>query len=150
MYVSIHYRPEALKVGGPRRLELPQVRLAGIQLDNQLLVDHRLHFLTRRDARDFTAQGVAVGDEPIGDGSDLGKLQVAQGKLPGLRFVFHRDLVAGLNVVGGDIDVLAVHLDVAMGNELAGGAAGIRKTETEDDVVQSSFQKLEKSLAGNA
>ena len=50
------------------------ISLPGIQLDDQLLVDHRLHFLAGGDAGDFAAQRIAIGDEPIGDGSDLGEL----------------------------------------------------------------------------
>src|SRR5204863_9555114 len=49
-----------------------------------------------------------------------------------------------------DVDVLAVDLDVAVGNELARAAAGIREAETEDDVIEPRFQKLKQRFAGHS
>ena len=43
--------------------------LARIQLDDQLLVDHRLHFVARRDARDLAAERVAIRDSQSGTGA---------------------------------------------------------------------------------
>src|SRR3954468_3064591 len=97
---------------GPRSQQLP---LAGVQFDDQLFVDHRLHFVACRDPGYFSAQRVAVGNEPIGYGRDLGELEIAESKLAGFRFVFDHDFVAGFAGIRSDVHVPAVHLDVAVG-----------------------------------
>ncbi len=46
-------------------------QLPGVQLDDQLFVNDRLHFFPRRDSRDFTAQAIAIDCQPVGNGSDM-------------------------------------------------------------------------------
>jgi hypothetical protein len=43
-------------VGGHR----PPLQLAGVQLDDQLFVDHRLDFFARRNAGHFAFESVAI------------------------------------------------------------------------------------------
>jgi hypothetical protein len=54
----------------------------------QLFVDHRLHLFPVGNTRELAAQRVAVGDPTVGDGSDLGKLQIAQRELARLGLSF--------------------------------------------------------------
>src|SRR5437879_5915689 len=77
--------------------------LARIQLDDQLLVDHRLHLFARGDVSDFAFERVAVDRQPIRHGHDLGQVEVAHDELTRFGLVFDRDLVAGFDVVGSDI-----------------------------------------------
>ena len=55
-----------------------------------------------------------------------------------------------LHVEGGDVDLAAIDLHVAVGNHLAGGAAGVGEAEAVDDVVEAGLEKLEEDLAGDA
>jgi len=114
--------------------------LARIQLDNQLLVDHRLDLFPRRNAGYFAFESIAIDRQPIGHWNDLGQLEIAQGQLSRLRFVFHRNFIASFHVVGRNIDCPAVYQDVPMGNELARAAAGIGQAQTEDDVVETGLE----------
>ena len=125
-------------------------RLPRIQLDDQLFVDDGLHFLAGGNVGDFAFERVAIDGQPVGDGDDLGQVEVADDELTRFWFVFDRDLVTGLNVVGRDVDGAAVHDHVPVGHELSRGAAGIGKAEPENDVVDPRFEKLEQRLAGHA
>jgi hypothetical protein len=69
------------------RLILPQ--LARIQLDDQLLVDHRLNLFPRGDTRYFAFEGIAIDRQPVGNRYDLGQFQIPQRQLSRLRFVFY-------------------------------------------------------------
>ena len=48
--------------------------------------------------------------------------------------------VAGLDLVGGDVDALAVHGDVTVTDGLAGLLAGAGEAKTEDDVVKAALE----------
>ena len=50
-----------------------------------------------------------------------------------------------LRVVAGDVDAAAVHVDVAVIDHLAGGAAGIAETEAENDVVEAGLEELQQA-----
>ena len=71
------------------------IRLARVQLDDQLFVDDRLHFFSRRNVGDFAFERVAIGGQPIRHWSNLGQLKVAEDELARFWFVFDRDFVAG-------------------------------------------------------
>src|SRR5438552_4199193 len=80
-------------------------RLARVQLDDQLLVDDRLHFFARRDMRDFSFERVAIDGQPIWHRHDLGKIEIAQCELPRFWFIFDRDLVCRLLLEKKNVDV---------------------------------------------
>src|SRR4051794_35294544 len=73
-------------------------RLTRVQLDDQLLIDDRLHLFARRNMSDLSGQGVAIHRQPIGNWSDLRQFHVALGKLARFRPVLNRDLIAGLHI----------------------------------------------------
>jgi len=115
-------------------------RLARIQLDYQLFVYDRLHLFPRRDARDFAAERVAIGCQPVGHGNNLRKIKISQHQLAGFRFVFNRDLVACLHVVGSDIHGSPVHEHMAVRHKLARSAAGISKAKPVNDIIDTRLQ----------
>ena len=100
--------------------------------------------------RDFTAQRIAIDGQPIGHGSDLGQLKIAEDQLTRLWLVFNGDLIARLHVIGSNINAAPVHEDVPMRNELAGGTARICQAQPENHIVDPRLKKLEKCLASDA
>ena len=60
------------------------------------------------------------------------------------------DDVALADLVGGDVDLLAVHLDVAVADELAGLGAGGGEAEGVDHVVEPELELAEQVLTGDA
>src|ERR1700741_345715 len=76
--------------------------LSRIQLDDELLVHHRLHLLARGNAGDFAFKGVPIDREPIGNGRDLGEIEIAQDQLTRFGSILDRDFITGFDVVGSD------------------------------------------------
>jgi hypothetical protein len=60
------------------------------------------------------------------------------------------DDVVGGDLVGGDVDLLAVHLEVAVGHQLAGVATGPGEAGAVHDVVETALQQLEQVVTGLA
>ena len=58
---------------GRAPLQLPR-----IQLDDQLLVDHRLNLFPRRNAGYFAFERIAINRQPIGNWNDLSQFEIAQ------------------------------------------------------------------------
>jgi hypothetical protein len=52
-------------------LQCAPLQLAGVQLDDQLFVDHRLNFFTRGNAGDFAFESIAINRQPVGNRDDL-------------------------------------------------------------------------------
>ena len=100
-------------------------------------------------ARPCQLERIAIDGQPIRNRRDLRQFHIALGELARFRFVLDRDFVARLHVEGGDVDVPAIHLHVAVRNQLASGAAGVRETESENDVVEPRFEKLEQRFTGD-
>ena len=123
--------------------------LSGVKLNNELLIDDRLHFITRRNPRNFTFESIAVDRQPIGHGRDLGEIEVAQHKLTGLRSILDCNFVTGFHVVGSYIHSMAIHQDVTVRNKLASGASRIGQPKTIHDVVDPRFQELKKRLTSD-
>ena len=78
------------------------------------------------------------------------ELEVAQGELPRFRPVFNHDLVAGFDVVGGDVDVASVDLDVAVGNERARAAASVREAAPKYNVIGAGLEEREGGAGADA
>ena len=90
-----------------------------------------------------------VGVDVVGHVA-LGQLRGLEhgGELAGL--VAYRDDVALLHAVGGDVHPRAVHRDVAVVHELAGGEDGRHELRTVDDRVEAALQQPDQVLAGVA
>jgi hypothetical protein len=52
-------------------LQRPPLQLTGVQLDDQLFVDHRLDFLARGNAGDFAFESIAINRQPVGNRDNL-------------------------------------------------------------------------------
>ena len=87
--------------------------------------------------------------QPIRHRGDLRQFEILRGEAAGLRLVLDRDGVARLHVEGGDVHLAAIHLHVAVRDELAGAAAGIREAEAIDDVVETGLEQLQEDFAGD-
>src|SRR5690606_18060211 len=62
----------------------------------------------------------------------------------------HFDLVADLDLVGRDVDALAVDEDVAVGHELTGSEDGGDELGAVDDRVQTRLEQTDQDFAGVA
>src|SRR4051812_29713341 len=90
--------------------------LSRVQLDNQLLINDRLHLFPRRNPTDFAFETVAINRHPVRHGHNLSQLQITGSELPRFWFVLNRDFVTGLHVIRSNIHGAAVDLHVTVGN----------------------------------
>ena len=58
----------------------------------------------------------------------------------------HFDLVAGLHVVAGDVDLVPVDANVAVVDELAGGEGGGHELGAVDDRVEAALEQADQVL----
>src|SRR6185437_1048523 len=66
------------------------------------------------------------------------------------RTLADRDLIADLALEARDVDLAAVHLHVAVANELASLAARNREAEAVANVVETGLELLQQQFAGDA
>ena len=122
---------------------------AGVELNDELLVDVLLHLVARGQTVGDGLEGLGVHGEPAGDVADPVFLEAAGGELARGRGVLDLDLVAGQHGVARDVDLVAVDADVAVVDELAGRGAALREAEEIDGAVEARLQELEEALAGD-
>src|SRR5215207_10167474 len=125
-------------------------RLLRVELDDQLFLDRGVDDLPRRDAVHEHAQLAADDLEPRGHGAlagaGLGDLE----RQHRARLLRDLDDVVLADPVGRDVDLAAVHPDVAVAHELARHVAGLGEAGPVDHVVQPRLQDLEEDLTGLA
>src|SRR5215475_15826424 len=65
-------------------------------------------------------------------------------------FLFDANLVPGCNLIGRDVDLLAVHDNVAVPYKLSCLSVTGGESQTDEDVVQTPFQLCQQVLTGDA
>src|SRR6185503_17812360 len=123
--------------------------LAGIKFNNGLDVGDGVDFVLGRNAHHDALEGVLVHRQPVGHGAAGGAFEILRRNLTRTRVVLHFDGVVHFDRVGGDADLSAVHLNVAMPDQLAGGGAGVSDAKVVDDIVEARLENLKHLLAGH-
>ena len=118
--------------------------LLGVQLDDEVFLNVEVDIAALRQLGDNTLQAAGFAAQP-GRQSNNSSISAGQlGKLFNLAAAFNNvDHVAGLHLVRGDVNALAINGEVVVRNELTGIAAGGSVAQTEDHVVQTALQQLE-------
>src|SRR3954451_24981713 len=126
------------------------VSLLRVVLDDQLLLDRDVDLGPDRQLVDEDPHPRRDGLEPcrndalaVGLAGDDERRHL-QGLLP------HVDDVVGGDLEGRDVDLLAVHLEVAVRHELARVTAGAGEPGPVDHVVEAALQQLEQVVTGLA
>src|SRR5690606_16497905 len=103
-----------------------------------------------RDTQDTGAQSLPVHFQPIRRRSMRRGIACAEnrGIVPAL--LSHLNHIVWLYLKGRDIDLAAIHLDVAVPHDLARLGAARAKAHPVDDVVQPALQHIEHRLARDA
>src|SRR5688500_2572222 len=121
-----------------------------VELDDQVLVDVRENLVAVRQRLERAAEFLVVDVDPVGP-ADLGRdRERGPDARLRLRFLAHRDHVAGGALVRRDVHRLAVHLDRLVRDELAGLGAGRREAHAVNDVVEASLEEAQQVLAGGS
>src|SRR5690606_34541813 len=125
--------------------------LLRVQLDDQRFVDVGGQVGTVRHGLEHAGELLGVDLDPRGREVHLRghRQRLLHAKLL-LRLLGQRDRVARLDLVGRQVDQLAVHGHAAVADQLARGRAGDGEAHAVDDVVQAGLQHLQEVLAGVA
>lgn len=121
-----------------------------IELDDELLVDDRCDFFSRRDAGYCSGELVFVDRKPIGHRNDGGEFHILRGEAAAALFLLNSDGITGQARATGNRATASVHFDVSVANHLACSVAAVRETEAIDDAVEACFEKLKEDFARNA
>src|SRR5690606_17017766 len=121
--------------------------LLRVQLDDQRFVDVGGQVAAVRDRLEHAAELLLVDFDPrrgqvhgLRDGQRLLHAELL------LRLLRQRDRVAGLDLVGRQVDRLAVDRDAAVRDQLAGRGTGHREAHPVDHVVQARLKELQQVL----
>src|SRR6185295_15135306 len=125
-------------------------QLPRVVLDHELLVEIERHLVAAGRGDDGAGELAGV------DGQPLRRLMILERllrDLEGLAFATRLadlELVARLELVRRDVRGDAVHGEVAMVDELAGGGARRREARPVDDVVEAQLERAQEVLSGDA
>src|SRR5215471_10841198 len=120
---------------------------AGVELDDEVLFDTLLHLVSLRQCEHLARLLLLVERQPGRNGAYSGRLEREgdDGAVP----MPHPDLVAGLQLVGGDVDDPAVHVEVSVGDELTGLPPRGGEPQPVDDIVETQLEVAEEVEAGD-
>src|SRR5579872_48551 len=124
--------------------------LLAIKFDNQLFVDRHLNFVALGQRNDAPGIIVAIDLQPGGRVAVAGCFfcRLKNGQLTaGLADC---NLVTGIHRKRRDIDLFPVHMNMAVTHQLPRLATGNSEAHTEDDVVETALELLQKDFTGNA
>src|SRR5689334_14551413 len=128
--------------------EIPSLFLLRIQLDDELLLHGRVDLAALGLLQDLAGQAVVVGLEPRRNGGhEIGRVA---DRLRGRRVRRDGDDVVGANLVARDVHATAVHVEVAVTDELSRLRARGGEPEPVDDVVEPGLEHPQELLAGDA
>src|ERR1700684_331225 len=149
MFLSdARYMTVGVSAGGSGRSR--RYYLLRVELDYELFVDLGVDLGTDRERVPQDAHVVGDHLEPGRHDAlaDLGPGDHERGHLE--RLGGHLDDVVLAHPVGRDVDLPAVHREVAVRDQLAGHVAALGEARAEDHVVQAPLEELEHGLAGPA
>src|SRR5579872_4931726 len=127
------------------------MKSARIEFDDQMRLHlHRERYVRQRRDADELRGHLAVIDLQIVRHVALGKLARFKHMRQLLGRFLHLDEVADLQLVARDVDLAAVHLDVAVVDELAGGKHGGDELGAEDHRIETALEKTDQVFTGVA
>src|SRR5437868_9638872 len=120
--------------------------LLRVELDDELFLNRETDVLAFRYVVDGPEELVGIHSQPRRDAATAGRFHSLADLFVLAALLADLDRVSLANLVGGDIGLLPVHLDVVVANELPGLGARSGEVERVDDVVQTHLQLPEQVL----
>ena len=115
--------------------------LFGVELDDGLLIDRNVNFLTMGETCDGARQICLIGSQPCGSGKGVAALLELLEERAGAALLCNLDHVALTNECGRNVNALAVHSEMSVTDELTCLAPRVGKAETEDNIVEAALEK---------
>src|SRR3954451_5228839 len=129
--------------GPPRWRDRDRVSLLRVVLDDELLLDREVDLGPDRDLVHEDAHPRRDGLEPGGDDALAVGLASHDERGHLQRLLTHVDDVVGGDLEGRDVDLLAVHQEVAVVDQLASVATRAVEAGAVDHVVEAALEQLE-------
>src|SRR5688572_11255925 len=136
---------------GSRAASTPAAQrgLLGVELDDHLLAYRRVDVFAQRQIADSDLMAL-LGDVEPGCSRTVEHVHVPADHHALTRFGTQRHDVAFAHAIAGDVDPLAVDLDVAVADDLARLRASSRPGGAVDDVVEAQLEVLQHVETGDA
>src|SRR5262245_5775000 len=124
--------------------------LLGVQLDDELLLDGEIDVVPARHGEDLALHARGVDFQPLGHAAALDRVHrlLDQRVLGGTRGQL--DDVVLLHLVGGNVELVAVHLHVAVAHQLARLGARAAEAKAVGNVVEPALELGQQLLAHHA
>src|SRR5919107_1668773 len=126
------------------------VLLLGVELDDELLLDRDLDLLTHRELVDQDPHPVGDDVHPAGNEPLAERLAGHDERSHLQRLLPHVDHVVLRDLERRDVDLLPVDQEVAVGDQLAGVAAGPGEAGAVHHVVEAALEELQQVVTGLA
>ena len=124
--------------------------LAAVEFNDELDIDVLSHFFASRLAINRSFERSRREREPCRNRTRLVFFDAAGCELLGGSAVANFNLIADAAAEARNVDLVAVHANVAVADQLASGAARIRKAQEIDNAIQAHFEEREEVFTDNA
>src|SRR5687768_2099614 len=121
----------------------PTSPLLGVQLDYQLLLRCDRNVLARGALQHASTERVAIDGDPRERCATRGLIHGHQDRRLLARLHADANLFPRLHQIARDVDVLLIHFDVAVPNELSRRLAARRESHAVHDVVEATLERRE-------
>ncbi len=125
-------------------------RLLGIELDDEGLFNFEINVLSVGNIGDLSLEVLSVEIKPSDNGLCSGSFENSLKLCAVLACRCNGDSLADLCQVGGNINALAVDLEMTVYNKLTSLSSGGSPTKSVDYVVEAALKDSEKVLTGDA
>jgi len=126
------------------------VRLFAIKLNYQLLIHRQLNIFTLGQCQDAPFVIVAIDFEPRRRISVSGKFLCLLENRQLTAGLANHDLIANTDLERWDVHLAAIHIDVAVTNQLTRLATGDAESDAKNNGIETALELLQQQLAGHA
>ena len=115
-----------------------------------MLFNGNSDLLTGGKSNNFCCKCVSIEVKPLGNRAGSVCFDNCLELFACLALIFKRDFIACFEKVRGNVDILAVYLEVVVGNKLSCFRAGACPAEKINNIVKAAFADAEKVFTGDA
>src|SRR5437867_1352872 len=124
--------------------------LLRVEFDDELFLNGQADVFPLRKIEHRSAELFGIELQPGRDAAATGRLHSLLDLLVLPALLANLNHIPLANLIGGDVDLLSIHLDVSVTDQLARLGARGGESERVDDVVEPKFELAEKVVTGDA
>ncbi len=131
-------------------IHVRDVRLARVEFDHLLLVDHGVQLFPFGKTNENSVQLIAIHIDPVRDGNRLSEIEQAHPQLLRTLGLADFDHIPSLHLIRGNVDTRPVHFDMPMIHKLPSGPARIAKSHPEGNIVEATLEQLKENITSHS